>query len=211
MHRLCWNSRCGWRVVDPDPRLVFDPARSCRSGTGQMPSRRRGQLRHRGPQRPRPSSLPAIVMTSIPAFRSFVFVSTITSRLSMVAAPWSASTLPSSERTSRARSAGGTGRSPRGWRSRGDVPAVEPRRVDLGLGEALGEDDVLDRRERRNEVNDWKKPTRSRRSRGPVGGGAREHVGADAIRSAPGSLPQSRGIWDFRPCCPQSVRREDGP
>ena len=53
--------------------------RSFMVGSVQMGSRMRGQLMQRGPPRPRPSSLPEIVMTSMPALRSFVLVSTLRS------------------------------------------------------------------------------------------------------------------------------------
>src|SRR5690606_1174965 len=42
----------------PSPRVL--------TGPGRQASRRSGQLRQRGPPRPRPSSLPRMVMTSIP-------------------------------------------------------------------------------------------------------------------------------------------------
>ena len=45
----------------------------------QIASRSSGQLMQRGPPRPRPSSLPVIVMTSMPALRSLVLVSTLRS------------------------------------------------------------------------------------------------------------------------------------
>jgi len=38
-----------------------------------------GHVMHRGPPRPRPSSLPSMVMTSMPARRSMVFVATLRS------------------------------------------------------------------------------------------------------------------------------------
>ena len=50
-----------------------------RCSIGQSGSRSIGHDMHRGPPRPRPSSAPAIVITSIPAWRSRVFVSTLRS------------------------------------------------------------------------------------------------------------------------------------
>ncbi len=43
-------------------------------GGGQTGSRSRGQLMHRGPPRPRPSSLPRMVMTSMPCLRRWLLV-----------------------------------------------------------------------------------------------------------------------------------------
>jgi hypothetical protein len=46
---------------------------------GQAASRSIGQVMQRGPPRPRPSSLPAIVTTSMPCLRSMVLVGTLRS------------------------------------------------------------------------------------------------------------------------------------
>src|SRR5581483_9503846 len=61
-----------------------------------IPSRSMGQLMQRGPPRPRPSSLPAIVMTSIPPRRSFVFVSTLRSYATTTPGATARTLLPSS-------------------------------------------------------------------------------------------------------------------
>ena len=70
-------------VVDADGRFVGDPQEIpfvvVRHRHAHTASRSRGQLMQRGPPRPRPSSLPAMVMTSIPALRSLVLVSTLRS------------------------------------------------------------------------------------------------------------------------------------
>ena len=76
--RTCSLSRS--RCVEVVGAEVGDAEEVLHGGPSvQTGSRMRGQLMQRGPPRPRPSSLPAMVMTSMPALRSFVLVSTLRS------------------------------------------------------------------------------------------------------------------------------------